>query len=275
MSHKPIALPSFALLTLGGLLLSMPAAQAQTSIISFHFAGNADSPQFVNANLNAGVVSVKNFNNDNGGNSGAVSKGITFSDASPSPLTLSYNSYDAQDNNLAAMSSYSSNGNLQLLNSFIESGPPAAAQANATVTVSSVPFTTYDLYVYAFNESSALGTFTVTPAGSAVGVSQNAELESTFDPNNPFTMATATTPGDYLLFTGLTGSSFTLTADRQAGDTSSTTFVPIDGFQLVATPAAVPEASTTISFGLLLALGLGGFAVARKKAAAASSVTAS
>ena len=267
MSHKP----AFALLALGGLLLSVPAAQAQSSIISFHFAGNADSPQFVNTNLNAGVVSVKNFNNDNGGNSGAVSKGVAYSDASPSPLTLSYNSYDAQDNNLAAMSSYNSDGNLQLLNSFIESGPPAADQANATVTVSSVPFTTYDLYVYAFNESSAMGTFTVTPAGSVTGVSQNAELESTFDPNNPFTMATATTPGDYLLFTGLTGSSFTLTADRVAGTTDSTTFIPINGFQIVAdAPAAVPEASTTISFGLLLALGLGAVAVRKKKAASAA-----
>jgi len=266
MSHKP----TFALLALSGLLLSVPAAQAQTSIISFHFAGNVDAPEFVDKNLNAGVVSVKNFNNDNGGNSGTVSRGVTYSDASPSPLSLSYNSYDAQDNNLAANSNYSTDGNLQLLNSFIESGPPAAAQPNATVTVSSVPFTTYDLYVYAFNESSAMGTFTVTPGGSTAGVSQNAQLESTFDPNNPFTMATATTPGDYLLFTGLTGSSFTLTADRVAGTTDSTTFIPIDGFQIVSTPAAVPEASTTISFGLLLALGLSAVAVRKKKAAAAA-----
>jgi len=56
-----------------------------------------------------------------------------------------------------------------------------------------------------------------------------------------------------------------------AGTTDSTTFIPIDGFQIVsATPAAVPEASTTISFGLLLALGLGAVAVRKKKAAAAA-----
>lgn len=34
------------------------------------------------------------------------------------------------------------------------------------------------------------------------------------------------------------------------------------------TPAAVPEASTTVSFGVLLALGLGGLAVARRRRAA-------
>jgi hypothetical protein len=38
-----------------------------------------------------------------------------------------------------------------------------------------------------------------------------------------------------------------------------------DNVNFSGTPAAVPEASTTISFGLLLALGLGGFAVAKKR----------
>ena len=47
-----------------------------------------------------------------------------------------------------------------------------------------------------------------------------------------------------------------------------------DGFfnnlnETAAVPAAVPEASTTVSLGLLLALGLGGFAVARKRRIAA------
>ncbi len=44
-----------------------------------------------------------------------------------------------------------------------------------------------------------------------------------------------------------------------------------DNLSLVLTPAAaVPEASTTVSFGLLLALGLGGVVIAKKKKAAAS-----
>lgn len=270
MSHKSTS----ALLALGGLMLSASAAHAQSSIISFSFSGNSNSPAFVNPDLNAGVVSVPNFNTDNGGNEGTVSSGNAFSDGSATDLSLTYNSYDAQTGSLAKNSDYSNNGNEQLLNGFIESGPPAAAQSNATVTVSSVPFTTYDLYVYGFNgalsNASTMGTYTVTPSGSVVGTSQTVELEDTFNQASPFTMATATTPGDYLLFTGLTGSSFTLTADRVAGTTDSTTFIPIDGFQLVSTPAAVPEASTTISFGLLLALGLGAVAVRKKKAAAAA-----
>ncbi len=44
-----------------------------------------------------------------------------------------------------------------------------------------------------------------------------------------------------------------------------------DAFLLIPNPAAVPEASTTVSFGLLLALGMGGVvAAARKKQAAAA-----
>lgn len=270
MSYKP----SFTLLALGGLMLSSAVAHAQTNIISFSFSGNSNSPAFVNPNLNAGVVSAPNFNTDNGGNQGTVSSGNAFSDGSATALNLSYNSYDAQTGSLARNSDYNSNGNEQLLNGFIESGPPAATNAAATVTVNAVPFTNYSLYVYAFNGAlsspGTMGTYTVTPSGAALGTSQTVMLQNTFNQSTPFTMATPTMAGDYLVFSGLTGSSFTLTANRTAGDTASTTFIPIDGFQIVGTSAApVPEASTTISFGLLLALGLGGFAVARKKAVAA------
>ncbi len=276
MSHSSLVSKSpLALLALGGLLLSVPAAQAQTNIISFSFSGNPNTPQNVQPDLYAGVVPAMNFNTDDGGNSGGGYTDLAYSDGTDSFASVSsYNSYDAQNGKLAANSDYQTNGNEQLLNGFIESGPPAAAQANATVTVDAVPFTTYDLYVYGYNGSlsnaTTMGTYTVTPSSSLVGTSQTVALQDTFNPSTPFTLATATTPGDYLVFTGLTGSSFTLTADRVAGTTDSTTFIPIDGFQIVSdTPAAVPEASTTISFGLLLALGLGAAVVRRKKAAAA------
>lgn len=267
MFHKP----SLALLALGGLVLSAPAVHAQTNVISFSFEGNSDTPSAVFPNLSAGVVPAMNFNNDTAGNSGSVtngSKGLAYSDATPSGVTLSYSSYDAQNNKLSANPNYNTDGNQQLMNGFIESGPPAAANAAATVTVSSVPFSSYSLYVYAFNGSPELGTYTVTPSGSVVGTSQTAIIQGTFDPANPFTMATATTAGDYLLFTGLTASSFTLTANRTASDTASTTFIPIDGFQIVGTPAAaVPEVSTTVSLGLLLSLGLAGMLTARRRTA--------
>jgi hypothetical protein len=49
-------------------------------------------------------------------------------------------------------------------------------------------------------------------------------------------------------------------------------FIGLDNVSVTQNPAAVPEASTTVSFGLLLMLGLGGMTVAakRRKSAAAS-----
>ena len=55
-------------------------------------------------------------------------------------------------------------------------------------------------------------------------------------------------------FVGFTGS--------DGGGASTQT---VSAFSFANSPAAVPETSTTISFGLLLALGLGGVAVTRKK----------
>jgi len=57
---------------------------------------------------------------------------------------------------------------------------------------------------------------------------------------------------------GASGSSETISSTRQI----------VSGF-LIESPAAVPEASATVSFGLLLALGLGGVVAARRKKAAA------
>ena len=49
-----------------------------------------------------------------------------------------------------------------------------------------------------------------------------------------------------------------------SSETTSSTRQIVSGF-LIETPAAVPEASTTISFGLLLMLGFGGLVVAARK----------
>ena len=95
----------------------------------------------------------------------------------------------------------------------------------------------------------------------------------------PLTNILAASPGNFVNFS-VTGGML------NAGSTETVVFRSADaagGFVNIASdgvggtggasslgPAAVPEASTTISFGLLLMLGLGGFAAARKKRASAS-----
>ncbi len=57
----------------------------------------------------------------------------------------------------------------------------------------------------------------------------------------------------------------TISGTLANGDVLDTTFQDFNGTINLNTPAAVPEASTTVSFGLLLALGLSGVVLARKK----------
>ncbi len=87
-----------------------------------------------------------------------------------------------------------------------------------------------------------------------------------------FQGALSNAQGNPLINDGLWG--LTFGNGVSAGDTNKLYFAAgVNGendglFGSISASNPVPEASTTVSFGLLLALGLGGFAVARKKAAA-------
>jgi len=275
-----------SLIVAGSLCAALSSAQAQTNTISFHFSGNSNTPQNLKTTDVAGVPSVAASNyNEVPGSSGTVNN-LGYSDGSNSGASLTFVSYDAQNNGLDdpnANPNYASQPNSKLMNGFIESGPantpPSSSRTpNASVTVSNLSFATpYSVYVYFYNAdgntggnmNSQNGTFTITTSTNPNGVSMNAMTLSSFDVNNPFTQATATTPGDYLVFSGITGSSFTLTADRQTGDNSTTTFIPIDGFQIVGTPAAAPEPAGFVPF-VLGAVLLGGLVAARRRTAGAS-----
>ena len=80
------------------------------------------------------------------------------------------------------------------------------------------------------------------------------------------TLIPATRPGVFALYSGI--------RNPDGGFQGSGELTPsnigrvLTSGSLIVTPAAVPEASTVVSFGLLLALGAGGFITARKKATA-------
>lgn len=94
---------------------------------------------------------------------------------------------------------------------------------------------------------------TLGPAGSGSDTYTGSFFDITLDPS--------ATPGRYLGTFTITGG-----ADGNAMDTVAT-----EDFAVIVNPSPVPEASTTVSFGLLLALGLGGVVVvARRRKASAS-----
>ena len=80
--------------------------------------------------------------------------------------------------------------------------------------------------------------------------------------------SSASAPGLYSLFPGVA------TAGTNqfygSGELTPNDRLIVAGFLNVTNPAAVPEASTILSFGLLLALGLGGIKIAKRKKARAA-----
>ncbi len=98
----------------------------------------------------------------------------------------------------------------------------------------------------------------ITPDGTGT---LSLTVQPTSDPNNTFQQAVYTPFSASLLEPASTGLAIGTFSLMNLGSSQGTT-VNIDAALV---PAAVPEASTNISLGLLLALGLGGVAVARRK----------
>jgi len=245
-----------------------PAASAQT-IISANFTGSSSStdgdPSFLSFNQMAGVVPASNFNNADGFTNGIISDVTDNSGTIVNGLSIAYNASSEGINAATA-----STPNQDLLNGFIAGNSTAAA----TTTISGLPssFGTYDLYVYLADTASTTAAYTYESGTSAqglfVGTPTTASAQTAMaatSSSGPFTRATATTPGNYLLFSGLSGSTFQLSATAATGQ------APINGFQIVSdTPASpAPEPSQVAVLGVA-ALGLAGLAFrARKRKAAA------
>lgn len=116
--------------------------------------------------------------------------------------------------------------------------------------------TTFDLTGFDPATASLSGGWATDNTGTAIllnGVSVGAAASQSYSAYTPFTI----TGGFH---TGLNTLDFLMNDDGQGG-----TGLRVDGLVGTAGPAAVPEASTTVSLGLLLALGLGGIVAARRK----------
>ncbi len=114
--------------------------------------------------------------------------------------------------------------------------------------------------------------------GSYFSLYANTPYTNVFYDNNItfYTTSIVTGVGTYTLQPGF--ATLDLQGITYSGEfTSTISGVPtiaargIAGGSLIVTPAAVPEASTTVSFGLLLALGMGGVVIAAKKKKVAAS----
>ena len=234
---------------LGLLVAGASASHAQSVGVNFTGADAFGGSFPLGYSTSAGFVPQVDWN-DADGNFGNIQPDNLFDSSGNTPgINLDYSGPTISSSQTDA----SLGGNYTLTKGFLDINPPVPPAPGGSlpgVTFSSIPYASYDVYVYV--DGAAAGTATYLLGSTAQTVMTGTAFGGVFQ------QATATTAGDYILFSGLSGTSFTLTG-------LSTSSAPVDGLQIVAMPAAVPEASTTVSLGLLLALGLGSLAVARKK----------
>ena len=130
-----------------------------------------------------------------------------------------------------------------------------------TVTVANLPpvagFPFFDVYVYTQGGANNRGgTYTIggiTKEHTVLGPFTGAFVEDTLDPGT-------TTGSNYLVFRGLSGTGFTLTATPTLGNPAR---APINGIEIVA--SAIPEPGTIALLGIGTVIVAAGVAVRRRR----------
>lgn len=218
------------------LLAASTAAHAVSVGVNFSGGGNGSSPAINLApGEAAGVVPQNNFNNIAGGTGSNLS--LVDNTGAPTGMILAY----------TAGGTYSSIGGLAIApTSGDEKLNTGFIFGNADVTVTGIPFTTYDVYVYELNDAAgrvetttlvapvlAQGPFfgsSATPT-DATHVDQNAATNYVYTQAVATAVASATPNANFVRFTNLSGSTLNFTTSAPGNGY-------LNGFQIV---QVVPE----------------------------------
>jgi len=236
-------------------------ANAQTLIgVSFNSGGGGQTP--INPlTETAGFVPQLNFNVYVGDPTSAT---LNYDNGLSSGASITVQNYG----NYFSSGSFTNPGDQHLFDSNLNHGD--ITTSNAGIAVSSIPFATYNLYVYASSDNNSphdIMTYKLTQGASVQTLSMEVmSAPGTYVQGTSTYNGAATNPGDvpaadYVEFTGLTANSFTLQFGGQSSTGAPASFnAGLNGFQIQA--AAVPEPSTwAMMFGGLAILG---FCVRRK-----------
>ncbi len=200
---------------------------AQTSIGLNFVGGKANtSVSSMGSGETAGVISQTDWNNLSG-LSGSDSSLVDNSGNTVSGLSVSYTSL----NTWADQAISNSAGNDRLMRGYLDFN---VNNGSASVTVSGLTAPVYDVIVYTNGDENArVGRFQI--GAQSFWVKDNATFSGTFiqgtDTADPGSHA-ATQAGNYMVFSGLTGSSFTLDATG-AYTTDGTLRAPVNAIQIV------------------------------------------
>ncbi|MBC7773039.1 MAG: hypothetical protein H7210_11125, partial [Pyrinomonadaceae bacterium] len=197
--------------TSGQRIISIDFVGGQTAMTSTEIAGVKPAARWNNAPGASGSLTAFA---DNQGNS--MNCGLTWTAGTGGVWRLSWP--DAP-------------GNTRMMNGYLD---PISASAPAKVEVTGLPSSItgsgYDVYVYAYGPLSSGTRTSIYAIGStSISVTQTGPSASTF---TGYTPAPPGGSGNYVVFRGVTGSSFTLTATP--GTASGTqTRAPLNGIQIV------------------------------------------
>ncbi|MEO5715458.1 MAG: PEP-CTERM sorting domain-containing protein [Luteolibacter sp.] len=227
------------------LLIALAAAgSAQAATVSWNY----DSNGTVTGTAVAGVVPVANWNNSWPSN---PTTNLTDDSGAATTIDLSYSSFNTwsiQGNHpgVDGDGSY----NKELLNGYLNAGPagwgpPITA---SSVAISQISYASYNIIVYF--SADAAGREGLATNGASTYYFNSLGAASLAGANAALTRTTSTTTADYAganyaIFSGLTGSSQTITVQMRDNDE----WGGIAGFQVVAVPE--PTAALLGGLGLL------------------------
>jgi hypothetical protein len=242
------------------------ALQAQVISWSFNQYG------FINAgggsglpvpNTEAGVVPAYNWNDSWSENYSTYAYGtpVTVNNlfdntGTATAVSLSYNSYNGYSIQ-SGNPSQDADGtyNRDMLNGFLNAGPATWSPPITydSTTFNSIPYAQYDIYVYVSDDtagrvalvSNGSITYDLSTMGSAEISGANASLIQSTDTSG------ANPSADYVEFTGLTGSSQTLTVTPGDQSPADAAWVGLAAIQIVAVPEPGAMALGLCGLGLL------------------------
>jgi hypothetical protein len=240
----------------------------QAQVISWNF----DQYGFVNAgggtgvpvpNSQAGVVPAYNWNDSWSENFSSYAYGT--------PITVN-NLYDNSGATTTASVSYNSyNGyhitspnpgqdadgtyNRDLLNGFLNAGPAtwSPPATSDSVSLTAIPYAQYNIYVYVSDDTAGrlanISNGSLTYDLSTMGLAAISGATATFVQSTDTSGANPT--ADYVVFSGLTGSSQTITVSAGDQNPADAAWVGLAGFQVVAVPepGSMPLASALAGLG--------------------------